>query len=624
MKNILNLKFCVWGTGRYGNTFLSQLKEYSYICRQVFGHDIIDNIEYFVDSSIEKQQLNFYNKSIISPSTFFCRNKKFCVIAVSDRKNIFDVLDRNQFKKNVDYVSYEIFINEIKKEILRQRKFIFVKYNLTFPRDDGMHFCDLLNTIKESFDQLIKDGNENDNTLKYIIFSLVIEQWRDSNDKVNDFDKMREHFDDKLIVAAYAWYFEINISEISECFSNHIIVDLSHHVSKQTIGIVVRNYFGGGIEKTVSLLISIYAQHGHKVVLITDSCVPDKEYGLPLSAIRYIMSNVAGNNKEKRLEELEKCVTENKIDIMCFHSGYTEIATFYEMWYLKLLHIPVLMEVHSAFFPIITTKKEISQYYPDMYKMADQLIVLSNIDKIFWESLSCQCKYIQNPIEENYIQTEYIYNSRDTKTIVWIGRLVQNPKRILDVVPIMEKVIRKIPEARLKIVGLATEPLTYQLLIHLISEKRLEENIELCGYKQDISMVYKDADVVLMTSESESFCNVIMESKLSGKPIVMYEMPWLELLKDGRGYIAVRQKDTEAAANSIVNILSDDEMRKNMSIDAYESIKPFIKHNVYQAWKDVFNDITTYRNKTVITTTDFSIIIKKMFSVIYEDMDTKY
>ncbi len=618
LKNLFQLKFCIWGTGRYGNIFLKQFGEYSLICKRVFNQDIMHNIEYFIDSDIEKQKLNFFNKSVISPDMFFENKEKFCVIAVSNRKKIFDSLDKRGFKKGTDYNSYEIFLREYKNEILRQRNVIFEKYNLISLLEVENHFCDLLEAVKESFQKLLKSEKESDYILKYIVFSLVIDKWRISIEKMKDFAKIREYFDDNFIVAAYAWYFDFDITGISQCFSNSTVTGLSCNTTKQTIGIVVRDYFGAGIEKTVSLLIPIYTQNHHKVVLITDSYVPDKEYNLPTGAIRHTMSNKVGDRKEKRLEELKKCIIDNKIDIMCFHSGYVEIATFYEMWFLKLLHIPVLMEVHSAFFPVIMTKKEVSRYYPDMYKMADRLIVLSNTDRVFWESLGCRCKYIQNPIEENYWQTEYINNNRATKTIVWIGRLVQNPKRVLDIVPIMERVTEKIPEARLKVVGLATEPLIYHTLLKLIEEKHLEDNIELCGYNQDISAAYKDADVVLMTSESESFCNVIMESKLSGKPIVMYEIPWLELLKDGRGYIAVKQKDTEAAAKGIIDILSDDEMRKSLSMDSYKSGESFRNHDVYADWKQVFDDILNEKSNEIVGCAEFTIIEKMLLNAIYD------
>ena len=94
-----------------------------------------------------------------------------------------------------------------------------------------------------------------------------------------------------------------------------------------------------------------------------------------------------------------------------------------------------------------------------------------------------------------------------------------------------------------------------------------------------------------MTSSSESFCNVIMESKLYGVPLVMYELPWLELLKGGEGYIAVRQRDTLAAAEAVVNVLSNQSLREKMSKESFDSIEPFLRHDVYSDWKRVFDEM---------------------------------
>lgn len=631
MENILKLKFCVWGTGRYGNVFLKKMEEYASVYLDVFNQDIMDHILYFVDSSVEKQKLKLCGKAIVSPDLFLDDTKKFCVIAISSRKEVFDRLGQQGFRMGTDYVPYERFLQEFKQEILRQREYILEKYGLDLSQKKEDEFKDLLETVKESFQKLLRDGTNPDRILKYIIFSLVVDKWNRSPDKAGDFAQIREYFDDSFIVAAYAWYFEFHIHDISECFHAGTVMDLPQQRTMPAIGIMVRDYFGGGIEKTVSLLIPLFAKNGHRVVLITDSYMPEREYDLPHGVERHVMSNKMGDNKEERLEELKRCVEEHKIDIMCFHSGYMEVATFYEMWYLKLSGIPVLMELHSAFFPIIMTKKEVSRYYPDMYRMADRIIVLSNTDRVFWESLGCRCKYIPNPLEVHDGKIKYCYNGKGTKTIVWVGRLVQNPKRVLDIIPIMQRVAEKIPDAKLKVVGLATEPLIYRSLTERIAEYQLGNNIELCGYSKDIRSVYQDADAVLMTSESESFCNIITESKLNGKPIVMYELPWLELLKDGRGFIAVKQKDTAAAADAIVTILSDDEVRKKLSDDSHESIQPFIMHDVYRDWKTVFDEIFGLRAEKAdgesgenessgfAASSIFSIIEKKLMSAIYED-----
>ena len=54
---------------------------------------------------------------------------------------------------------------------------------------------------------------------------------------------------------------------------------------------LIYDYYGGGIEKVVSLLIPMFIKHGHKVVLITDSIEKDKEFDIPKGSIRYVMNN---------------------------------------------------------------------------------------------------------------------------------------------------------------------------------------------------------------------------------------------------------------------------------------------------------------------------------------------
>jgi|GEM_PF-2522929 len=57
--------------------------------------------------------------------------------------------------------------------------------------------------------------------------------------------------------------------------------------------------------------------------------------------------------------------------------------------------------------------------------------------------------------------------------------------------------------------------------------------------------------------------------------MVMYEIPWLELTRSGRGYMAVSQGDTVAAANAIIKLLDDVEYREKMGGEARKVWKNF-------------------------------------------------
>ena len=79
--------------------------------------------------------------------------------------------------------------------------------------------------------------------------------------------------------------------------------------------------------------------------------------------------------------------------------------------------------------------------------------------------------------------------------------------------------------------------------------------------------------------------------------MVCYELPYLELLRDGRGYINVAQNDAARAAAAIVEILTDDQLRARLSKDARESIEPFLNYNFADAWKQVFDDVIRNRRR---------------------------
>ena len=219
-------------------------------------------------------------------------------------------------------------------------------------------------------------------------------------------------------------------------------------------------------------------------------------------------------------------------------------------------------------------------------------------------------------------QTKEIQNRtklKNGKTIVWVGRLVQNPKRVLDVVPIMKRVIKKVPDAKLRLSGLATNKKIFSELKQAIQDNDLSETIEICGYEPDTSRIYREADILILTSESESFCNVILESKVWGVPLVIYELPWLELLKNEKGYVSVESKNTDAMAEKVIELLQNEKLRKQLALEAEESVEDYVKYDVYQAWNKLFEKIYDVGNDIIDEgEQSYLIIIKKLLSGLYD------
>ena len=66
-----------------------------------------------------------------------------------------------------------------------------------------------------------------------------------------------------------------------------------------------------------------------------------------------------------------------------------------------------------------------------------------------------------------------------------------------------------------------------------------------CGYDTDIDSYYRRSELHILTSISETFPMAIAESKSYGMPLVMYELPFVELVREskGKGIVSIPQGD---------------------------------------------------------------------------------
>lgn len=542
-----NQKIIIWGTGNYAETLMRELLELNQYLKPI-EVDIIDNLLGFIDSAQLDRKEKFFDKEVYYPDYLYAHSDVTCVVAVLDNKEIFDELELH----GIDSVDYIEYIRCIKSYIIH------------------------------SIDKLLQDAKLCENRL--IKNNLIIsKKLMSDNLKKEKVLELVSSYGIENFVAASSWYFGQDIEWLADCFYK----ETESRKEIRTVGIVAYRFFGGGIEKVIQLLIELYVKAGLNVVLITDEKDDSLDFSLPNNVQRYVMENKYNMSCYDRICEIGDCVRKYSIDVMCFHFGYNRLSTFYEMLYCKLNQIPVIIEIHSGFMPILNSKKNIAKKIPLMYRIADRVVTLSETDKLFWQNLGSRAIYIPNPISRDVKKVEH----EKTNLIVWVGRIVQSPKQVFDVIPIIERVTKRV-NAKCIVVGNVDKKYDYERFKNLISENQLEKYIEIKAYTPDVGPIYENADIVLMTSANESFSNVIQESKQYGIPLVLYKLPWLELLRDGKGYVAVEQNDVEAASEAIINILEDRQYWKKLSCEALDSIKTFASYDVLNAWKELFFDIT--------------------------------
>ena len=80
----------------------------------------------------------------------------------------------------------------------------------------------------------------------------------------------------------------------------------------------------------------------------------------------------------------------------------------------------------------------------------------------------------------------------------------------------------------------------------------------------------------------------------------MYELPYLTLTENNRGIISVPMGDVKAAADAIIHLLEDDELRHRMGREAKDHAIEIGRFSYSQAWKEIFDSMETEPQGTAI------------------------
>jgi glycosyltransferase involved in cell wall biosynthesis len=108
----------------------------------------------------------------------------------------------------------------------------------------------------------------------------------------------------------------------------------------------------------------------------------------------------------------------------------------------------------------------------------------------------------------------------------------------------------------------------------LIRTLGLEEHVTVLGPRNDIPELMGTSDLVIHTSLSEGFGNVLIEAMAAGVPVIASDIPACrEVLDDGRAGILVPPGDPGGLAAAIERILGSDAERARMAEAGRERVR---------------------------------------------------
>ncbi len=170
-----------------------------------------------------------------------------------------------------------------------------------------------------------------------------------------------------------------------------------------------------------------------------------------------------------------------------------------------------------------------------------------------------------------------------------VGRLVDKEKNFSMLIEMMRGFVKICPRALLVIVGEGPDRASYQLLV---TAYRLDRNVIIEGWCDDLPGFYKSFDVYLMPSNYEGWGRTVIEAMASGLPVVMTNVGLAgEVVRNGENGIVIPVGDRRAFFEAVVNLYKNPEKRVKLSIKGQATIKslrPVTKGEYLALYKNAY------------------------------------
>lgn len=262
---------------------------------------------------------------------------------------------------------------------------------------------------------------------------------------------------------------------------------------------------------------------------------------------------------------------------------------------------------YSFFFPL--SRPETYELYAEGMKYYEQCSAviacnsfIANCYKCFIDNVAT----MHNPV--SYRSDEISRGSYDNNTtILSVGRFNDSIKRFDRTLLVFAEVLKINPDARLVVVGRVDKnvriPATnFETIGDMIGRLGFAaEQLLLLGEQEDVRPFYRDASVLMMTSENEAFGMVLVEAGVFGIPSVLFEIPGLDdVIIDKLNGFLIEQDDIQGMARTISQLLSDETLRSEVGSNAINKVDIFCIDKIGSKWDNLFRLLVETDNQLVI------------------------
>jgi len=171
-----------------------------------------------------------------------------------------------------------------------------------------------------------------------------------------------------------------------------------------------------------------------------------------------------------------------------------------------------------------------------------------------------------------------------------VGRLV-SVKNIGLQIETMAEMIKNHFKVELWIVGDGPEKSNLQ---SQISNLKLENDVKLLGWQDDLEKFYQQADAFLLTSNYEGWGMAVIEAASYGLPIIMTDVGCAgEVIKDKESGIVIPVNDVKKLKEAILTIIEDNDLRNKLGEWARRAVEKLpTKEETLKLYKESWKKAT--------------------------------
>ena len=395
-------------------------------------------------------------------------------------------------------------------------------------------------------------------------------------------------------MAEYSWDKQAGLSDIL-CRSDFL--KRSQRDKINVIGTFYHRMDNGGIQRVISRLVEIWHDTGYKIILFTDCEPTPDDYPIPEYVVRVTtklaVSACNAGNYAERGRNLAELLKKYSVDCMVYHSYFSDVL-LYDTCICKAINVSFVLYVHNVFSRYLRYNDPKFSTIPKFSRLADAVVCLDDASAQWWRAFNPNVHKVLNPLTFELGAPEP--PSHRAHSILFLCRLEEKAKRPSHAVDIAEKVIEKYSDTKMYVVGSGEEHYVRSLK-DKAAKRGLADKIVFVGFTKEVEKYYRECSVFLSCSAHEGAPMTLCEALSFGMPVVMYDLPYLEVVKGNPGIIGVPQNDKQAATYAICGLFADSGLLAKTGKSGRDFLEKMYSRDLGGEWKEIFNFVNVHSPK---------------------------